>query len=36
MALLDKQVAVLAKSGTSYLVSGMVPKRMGNEHPPSC
>jgi crotonobetainyl-CoA:carnitine CoA-transferase CaiB-like acyl-CoA transferase len=33
MALLDTQVAVLANQASSYLVSGKVPKRMGNAHP---
>jgi glutaryl-CoA transferase len=33
MALLDTQVAVLANQASSYLVSGTVPKRMGNAHP---
>jgi crotonobetainyl-CoA:carnitine CoA-transferase CaiB-like acyl-CoA transferase len=33
MALLDTQVAVLANQASSYLVSGAVPKRMGNAHP---
>ena len=33
MALLDTQVGVLANQAMSYLVSGNVPKRMGNAHP---
>lgn len=33
MALLDTQVGVLANQAMSYLVSGSVPKRMGNAHP---
>jgi len=33
MALLDTQVAVLANQAESYLVSGQVPKRIGNAHP---
>jgi crotonobetainyl-CoA:carnitine CoA-transferase CaiB-like acyl-CoA transferase len=33
MALLDTQVGVLANQAASYLVSGAVPKRMGNAHP---
>ena len=33
MALLDTQVAVLANQASTYLVSGNVPKRMGNAHP---
>ena len=33
MALLDTQVAVLANQASSYLISGQVPKRMGNAHP---
>ncbi len=33
MALLDTQVGVLANQAMSYLVSGVVPKRMGNAHP---
>ena len=33
MALLDTQVSVLANQASSYLVSGNVPKRMGNAHP---
>ena len=33
MALLDTQVAVLANQASGYLVSGQVPKRMGNAHP---
>ena len=32
MALLDTQVAMLANLGANYLVSGMVPGRMGNAH----
>jgi crotonobetainyl-CoA:carnitine CoA-transferase CaiB-like acyl-CoA transferase len=33
MALLDTQVSVLANQALNYLVSGQVPKRMGNAHP---
>lgn len=33
MALLDTQVAWLANQGASYLLSGRVPRRLGNEHP---
>lgn len=33
LALLDTQVAWLANEGTNYLLSGRVPKRLGNEHP---
>jgi len=33
MALLDTQVAVLANHASTYLVSGTIPKRMGNAHP---
>jgi crotonobetainyl-CoA:carnitine CoA-transferase CaiB-like acyl-CoA transferase len=33
MALLDTQTAVLANQALNYLVSGSVPKRMGNAHP---
>jgi len=33
MALLDSQVAWLANEGVNYLLSGRVPKRLGNEHP---
>jgi crotonobetainyl-CoA:carnitine CoA-transferase CaiB-like acyl-CoA transferase len=32
MALLDTQVAVLANQAMNYLVSGKVPRRMGNGH----
>ena len=32
MALLDSQVAMLANLGANYLVSGTVPRRMGNAH----
>ncbi|MCI4439726.1 CaiB/BaiF CoA-transferase family protein [Tibeticola sp.] len=32
-ALLDAQVAMLANLGANYLVSGQVPRRMGNAHP---
>ena len=32
MALLDTQVAMLANLGANYLVSGVVPGRMGNAH----
>lgn len=33
VCLLDTQVAWLVNEGTNYLVSGEVPKPMGNEHP---
>jgi crotonobetainyl-CoA:carnitine CoA-transferase CaiB-like acyl-CoA transferase len=33
MSLLDVQVGVLANQAMNYLVSGRVPKRMGNGHP---
>src|SRR3712207_2641945 len=33
MALLDTQVSVLANQALNHLVSGKVPKRMGNAHP---
>jgi crotonobetainyl-CoA:carnitine CoA-transferase CaiB-like acyl-CoA transferase len=33
MALLDTQVAWLINEGTNYLLSGQVPRRLGNEHP---
>ena len=33
MALLDTQVAVLGNQALNYLVSGKVPKRLGNAHP---
>ena len=33
MALLDTQVAWLINEGTNYLLSGRVPRRLGNEHP---
>ncbi len=33
MALLDAQVAWLANQASNYLVSGKVPRRMGNAHP---
>ncbi len=33
MALLDSMVGVLANQAMSYLVSGVVPHRMGNAHP---
>ncbi len=33
LALLDTQVAWLANEGTNYLLSGKVPRRLGNEHP---
>jgi crotonobetainyl-CoA:carnitine CoA-transferase CaiB-like acyl-CoA transferase len=33
MALLDAQVAWLVNEGCNYLVSGRVPRRLGNEHP---
>ena len=33
VCLLDSQVAWLINEGTNYLVSGQVPKPLGNEHP---
>ncbi|HEX2552411.1 MAG TPA: CaiB/BaiF CoA-transferase family protein [Microvirga sp.] len=33
MALLDTQVSVLANQALNHLVSGQIPKRMGNAHP---
>jgi crotonobetainyl-CoA:carnitine CoA-transferase CaiB-like acyl-CoA transferase len=33
MALLDTQVAWLVNEGMNYLLSGQVPRRLGNEHP---
>lgn len=33
LALLDTQVAWLVNEGTNYLLSGQVPRRLGNEHP---
>ncbi len=33
MALLDSMVGVLANQGMNFLVSGAVPRRMGNVHP---
>jgi crotonobetainyl-CoA:carnitine CoA-transferase CaiB-like acyl-CoA transferase len=33
MSLLDSMVGVLANQATSYLVSGVRPRRMGNAHP---
>jgi crotonobetainyl-CoA:carnitine CoA-transferase CaiB-like acyl-CoA transferase len=33
LALLDSQVAWLINEGTNYLLSGKVPRRLGNEHP---
>ena len=33
LALLDVQVATLANQATNYLISGKVPKQMGNAHP---
>jgi formyl-CoA transferase len=33
MALLDAQVAWLANQASNYLVSGKIPRRMGNAHP---
>ncbi len=33
LALLDVQIACLANQAMNYLVSGKVPKRMGNAHP---
>lgn len=33
MSLLDVQVATLANQGMNYLSSGVVPQRMGNNHP---
>jgi crotonobetainyl-CoA:carnitine CoA-transferase CaiB-like acyl-CoA transferase len=33
LALLDTQVAWLVNEGLNYLTSGIVPRRLGNEHP---
>ena len=33
ISLLDSQVSVLANQAMNYLVSGKVPRRLGNEHP---
>ena len=33
LSLLDTQVAWLANEGENFLISGKVPKRLGNEHP---
>lgn len=33
MALLDAQLSLLANQGSNYLNGGMIPRRMGNEHP---
>ncbi|MEC3948270.1 CaiB/BaiF CoA transferase family protein [Sphingobium sp. HWE2-09] len=33
MALLDTQVALLANQASNYLNGGMLPRRLGNEHP---
>jgi crotonobetainyl-CoA:carnitine CoA-transferase CaiB-like acyl-CoA transferase len=33
MALLDTQVALLANQASNYMNGGMVPRRLGNEHP---
>jgi crotonobetainyl-CoA:carnitine CoA-transferase CaiB-like acyl-CoA transferase len=33
MALLDTQVALLANQASNFLNGGMVPRRLGNEHP---
>ncbi|WP_095011746.1 CaiB/BaiF CoA transferase family protein [Tsuneonella mangrovi] len=33
VALLDSQVALLANQASNFLNGGMVPKRMGNQHP---
>ena len=33
LALLDVQIACLANQAASYLIGGVVPKRMGNAHP---
>ncbi|HEX6012160.1 MAG TPA: CaiB/BaiF CoA-transferase family protein [Geminicoccaceae bacterium] len=33
LALLDTQVAWLVNEGMNYLLSGQVPRRLGNEHP---
>lgn len=33
MALLDTQIAWLVNEASNYLVSGQVPRRLGNEHP---
>ena len=34
--LLDTQVSWLINEGTNYLVSGKIPKKLGNEHPNIC
>jgi crotonobetainyl-CoA:carnitine CoA-transferase CaiB-like acyl-CoA transferase len=33
ISLLDTQIAMMANQGSSYLVSGVVPGRLGNRHP---
>ncbi|MFL2790607.1 MAG: CaiB/BaiF CoA transferase family protein [Paracoccaceae bacterium] len=33
MSLFDTQLAVLANQASSFLISGKIPKRMGNSHP---
>jgi len=33
MALLDTQVSLLANQASNYLNGGMIPRRLGNEHP---
>ena len=33
LGLLDTQIAFLANQGTNYLLSGKLPKRLGNTHP---
>ena len=33
MALLDTQVALLANQASNYMNGGMIPRRLGNEHP---
>ena len=33
MALLDAQLALLTNQGSNYLNGGMIPRRLGNEHP---
>ncbi|WP_168788252.1 CaiB/BaiF CoA transferase family protein [Paraburkholderia aromaticivorans] len=33
LALLDVQIACLANQATNYLVSGVIPRRIGNAHP---
>ena len=33
ISLLDTQIAMMANQGSSYLVSGVAPGRIGNRHP---